>query len=415
MSDADFLYGVVKAIHRIGIVGEDKAILCLLLKLSLRLVKNADALSSNLVLSDDSGSGKDYLVKNLCGFVLPKDSFKSFTRVSEKALNYYKIDWNGKVLHLEDIDKGFLNSGVIKTMASSGSSILVTDVANKDSTLIDIEGKPVLVVTSFGASIDEEGIRRWDYLRLDTSSEQSKAIINSLNLPVVDKKLQKSLHSLKSFNVVVPFGKKVVSVLPCSLNMRSEKVKFLDYIKASAVFCQRFRKCDKQGNLIATWFDYDFARLVFYCFNSGGFSSLNKQQEELFELVKFAPDVSVPIRYLVANSRIGKTTIYQYIDLLKVFGLIGVEYKNDEIANKSILHVFVKDSYSLQYLPVLHHSDFNGLLGRIDDFRKKYFLSIVFKDFIDFKGIDKVKLEGYRDNFYKEENFDSFMQKVKSS
>ncbi|MCK4332181.1 MAG: hypothetical protein KAV40_01225, partial [Thermoplasmatales archaeon] len=170
--DVDFLYSIVNAIHKLGVVGEDMSILALLLKISLRLVSNSDAISGNLVLSDLSGSGKDFLVKNVCRFVVPANCFKSFSRVSDKALNYYQINWDGKVLHLEDIDKDFLNCSVVKTMASSGSSLLVTDVANKSAVEVVIKGKPVLIATSFSAVVDEEGVRRWDYLRLDTTIEK---------------------------------------------------------------------------------------------------------------------------------------------------------------------------------------------------------------------------------------------------
>jgi len=379
--DIDFLYNIVNAVHRLGVVGEDTSILSMLLKISLRLVTNGDAISSNLVLSDSSGSGKDFLVRNICAFVVPASCFKSYSRVSDKALNYYDIDWNGKVLHLEDIDKDFLNCSVIKTMASNGSSLLVTDSANKTAVEIVIKGKPVLIATSYNATVDEEGIRRWDYLRLDTTIEQNKAIVRSLVKPVINKRLQVVLHGLKSFNVVIPFEKQVVSVLPYTLNMRSEKVKFLDYIRASAVLCQNYRRRDKSGNIIAEWFDYDFARFVFYCFNSTGFSSLNRQQEELFNLIKSASVDSVSIRYLIINSSISKQTVYNYVDMLKLFGLVGVEYKFDELANKEIMHVFVKDAYSLQYLPVLEKTGFIDLLKLVDEYRVKHGLSVVFDDF----------------------------------
>jgi len=382
-NDVAFLYSVVSAIHKKGVVGEDMAILSMLLKISLRLVKNSDSLSSNLLLSDLSGSGKDFLVRNICNFVVPVGCFKSFSRVSDKALNYYDIDWNKKVLHLEDVDNNFLNCSVVKTMASTGSSLLVADAPNKTAVEIVITGKPVLIATSYNATVDEEGIRRWDYLRLDTTIKQSKAIVRALHKPVVVKKLQKVLHLLKSFDVVIPFEKQVVAVLPYNVNMRSEKVKFLDYIKASAVLCQNYRKCDKSGSLIAEWFDYDFARFVFYCFNSSGFSSLNRQQNELFELIKSTVADSVSIRYLIANSSMSNKTVYKYVDMLKLFGLVGVEYKFDDSANKEIMYVFVKDAFSLQYLSVLGKSDFVSLLKSIDDFRVKCGLSVVFDNFME--------------------------------
>jgi len=389
--NVDFLYSIVDAVHKKGVVGEDTAILCLLVKICLRLVKNSDAVSSNLVLSDLSGSGKDWLVKNICELVVPFDCFKSYSRVSEKALNYFDINWDGKILHLEDIDKDFLNSSVVKTMASSGSRLLVTVGVNSGAEEVIINGKPVMLVTSYNAVVDEEGVRRWDYLRLDVTRGQSKAIVRSLVKPVIMKGIQKVLHSLKVFDVAIPFEKQIVSVLPYNVNMRSEKIKFLDYIRSSAVLFQKFRKVDKNGCLIAERFDYDFSRFVFYQFNSSGFSSLNKQQEDLLNLIKGSVNESVPVRYLVSNSKLSKDCVYKYVDMLKLFDLVGVEYKFDESANKNIMYVFVKDMYSLQYLPKLFASDFNVLLKRLDAFRVKNGLSVVFSDVVKLANFSLLK------------------------
>jgi hypothetical protein len=379
-NDVDFLFSIVKAIHKLGVVGEDKAILCLLIKIFLRLVKNGDFVSSNLVLSDLSGSGKDWLVKNLCRFLLPESCFKSYSRVTDKALNYYKIDWNGKVLHLEDVDVDFLNGSVIKTMASGGSSVLATVVGKNDAVEVDIDGKPVMIATSFSAVVDEEGVRRWDYLRLDTTIGQSKAIVLSLIKPIVDRRLQKVLHGLKRFAVVIPFENKIVGVLPSNINMRTEKNKLIDYIRSSTVLFQKYRKIDKSGRLIATMFDYDFACFVFYHFNSSSFSSLSRSQEELFNLVKSSYEDKVSVRYLIANSSLSRKTVYRHIDLLKLFGLVSVSDEYDNSARKEIMFVSVKDAYSLPYLSVLDKSDFDVLLKMIDDFRVKNSLAKIFDD-----------------------------------
>jgi hypothetical protein len=378
--DIDFLFGIVKAVHKLGVVGEDKAILCLLIKIYLRLVKNSDFVSSNLVLSDLSGSGKDFLVKNVCRFLLPESCFKSYSRVTDKALNYYDIDWDGKVLHLEDIDIDFLNGSVIKTMSSGGSSVLSTVVSKNSAVEVDINGKPVMLATSYSAVVDEEGVRRWDYLRLDTTVGQSKAIVVSLIKPVVDRRLQKVLHGLKRFAVVIPFENKIVGILPSSMNMRTEKVKFLDYVRSSTVLFQKYRKIDKSGRLIATLFDYDFACFVFYCFNSSGFSSLSRSQEELFNLVKSSHENRVSVRYLIANSSLSRKTVYKHIDLLKLFGLVSVSDEYDDSARKEIMFVSVKDAFLLPYLSELGKSDFDVLLKAIDDFRVKNNLAKIFND-----------------------------------
>jgi len=372
LKDSLFLYKIVDAIHKLGVVGDDKVILCLLIKIFLRLVKNSDAVSSNLVLSDLSGSGKDFVTQKVCNFVVPESCFKFYTRISEKALNYFQCNWKYKVLYLEDIAQDFLNTAVLKVMASHGSKILVTD-NSKDAKEISIVGKPVLIVTSYQAVVDEEGRRRWDYVRMDNSRGHCKAVIRNKGnaVSVNNIKLQKVLCSLKAYDVVIPFSDKITSMFPIDTNMITEVVKFLDYVKSSAVLMQKYRKKDKDGKIIAELFDYDFARFVFACFKSCGSVSLSYKQEELLNLIRNTRDSSVPVRYLVENSSMSKPSVYKHLDLLKSLGLVTFSYEFEKDANKEILYISSLYNVNTMFLNDLGNSGFNSVVARINEYRKK--------------------------------------------
>ena len=88
---------------------------------------------------------------------------------------------------------------------------------------------------------------------------------------------------------------------------------------------------------------------------------------------------SVSIRYLIANSNLGRNTVYKHVDMLKLFGLVSVKYEFDKSANKEIMVVSVKDMYNLLYLPILGKTDFDVLLKSIDEYRVKHGLPMVFK------------------------------------
>ncbi len=374
--DSIFLYKIVDAIHKLGVVGDDKVILCLMIKIFLRLVKNSDAVSSNLVLSDVSGSGKDFVTQKACNFVVPESCFKFYTRISEKALNYFQCNWNYKVLYLEDIAQDFLNTAVLKVMASHGSKILVTD-SNKDAKEISIIGKPVLLVTSYQAVVDEEGRRRWDYLRMDNSRLHCKAVIRNNVNPVIDMKLQRVLHLLKAYSVVIPFADKVRDMFPINTIMQTEVVKFLDYVKASAVLMQKYRKKDKGGNIIAELFDYDLARFVFACFKSCGSTSLSYKQEELLNLIRTTRDSCVPVRYLIENSSMGKDAVYRHLTLLKEIGLVSFVHQFDKSANKEILHISSLYNVNAMFLKDLGKTGFTGVITKINEYRKKAKLEVI--------------------------------------
>ena len=78
------------------------------------------------------------------------------------------------VIHLEDPRENTLQNQTIKTMASGGNKSTIT--INNKAVDLKINGKPVIIVTSLKASIDDEGCRRWDALRIDTSKTQTNII-----------------------------------------------------------------------------------------------------------------------------------------------------------------------------------------------------------------------------------------------
>ena len=312
MRDPKLVKLIVDEVKKEGVVGEEDTIMALILKISLRLVKNATPTSSNLLVSDISGGGKDHLVKRVCDVMLDEEkTYFHRTDISEKVLNYWELrdkdknvlSWNGKVLWLEDAGESLIKSQAFKVRASGGNAITV--LKDQVPITVIIEGKPVFIITSMKTSIDVEGTRRWDVVRIDTGKTLTKAILKhsfkraaGLLEYKPDKELRQGLRYLKPFEVSIPFAPQLENQLVLKMAMRTQVLKLLDYIKASAVLHQYGRKRDKNKRLIATYEDYEYARFLFTQLQNMRGEALNRQEERFLNYLE-SQNVPVKVRTII--------------------------------------------------------------------------------------------------------------------
>jgi hypothetical protein len=95
------------------------------------------------------------------------------------------------------------------------------------------------------------------------------------------------------------------------------------------------RKKDKQGRIIATWFDYDFARFVFTILKDIEGVTLNSAEEEF---ILFLREQNVPISIKEADEKFikrSKAWIYNHLDSFRSKGLIEISYETVNL-NKDI-------------------------------------------------------------------------------
>lgn len=354
MKDPMLLYNLIKEIQKEGIEGEENTILCLIIKIMLRLVTNHHPTSSNVVVSDKTGGGKDFVAGNVCKVILPPEVLFHRTALSEKVLNYWKPsnkkdgdkDWSGKVIYLEDPSDKLLECDAFKIRTSGRNKITVL----KDQNVITIfvKGKPVFIVTSYKAEINEEGDRRWDALRIDTSQKiTERAVSRALKLAAgkdVEKHemsnelLRHGIKELRPFEVVIPFAEILDTELPTkNVAMRTQVFKLIDYMKGSAILHQWDRERDEQGRLVATLFDYDVARYMFSHLKDADAVVLSKPEEQLIDILK---ESGTPISLKDASQRMngrGRTWVYEHLsEKFQEKGLVQELTENDVEANKDI-------------------------------------------------------------------------------
>lgn len=347
LKDDLLLITLLKEIKKKVVANED-TVLALINKICLRLVDNANPTSSNVLISDDSGAGKDWIATNVCEMIIPKNKYHHKTNISDKLLNYWTVNggFDGHVIHLEDPPEECIKSQSFKVRASGQNEVSI--VHKGKAKHMHIEGKPVFIVTSLNANIDIEGVRRWDALRVDKSMRvtqlmkelYAKEIAGLINTEP-DLKLRESLHvGLKRVTVKIPYATDIVNLLPNNLVIRTQIQKLFDYIKSSAALHQHDREIDDDGCVIANYFDYDYACFCFAILGDVFGMVLNKYEKEILEAL--SRDDSLTIKDLANRVTASVSRLYGnsiktgYMDNMKEKGLIIQHTSTNPETNKEV-------------------------------------------------------------------------------
>ncbi len=352
LSDEHLLYNILAEIGK-NVVGNEDAALVLINKICLRLVKNATATSSNILLSERTGGGKDWLAKHVCQVMLKEENQYFYrTRLTKKVLDYWspaKDGWHQKVLYISDPPEDLLKTDTFRTMASGGNATTTLD-ENRELVHIKIDGKPVMIVTSLNATIDEEGSRRWDTIRLDISKELTRAILrakinksNSIE-EKPNEELITAIQKLPAVNVKIPFGEVIIELLPDNLLSRTLVDSFGDFIKSSAALHQFQRKWTDKNTIEANEFDFIYGATVFNLIHGDNSTALNVFEQEILKalqgttegLGKIANEIAQNINQEIrkVNRLLGELINKGYINSQKMYS---------EIAKKPCKHYFIKN------------------------------------------------------------------------
>jgi len=300
-----------------------------------RLVENCQVASYNVLVNDDAGAGKDYVTGKVLE-LLPKEAYVHKTRISPTVFTYWhnkeyepEWTWDGKVFYPEDISEIVLNSDVFKVMCSSGSSATVT--IRQKAVDIEIDGKPVMITTTATATPNPELVRRFVILNLDSSVDQTKAIMKKhcedAKTGIVqeyNKDYTYAMRMLKRVKVRIPFADLLSEVLPSkSIIMRTHLPRFLDYIKASTGFHQYQRK--EEGDFIlATGQDYDIARECFIKLTSNRYMiPLTINQKKILEAFSTNPDKKYSnSQFHAEHNFISERSMLTNLGLLAKYGIL---------------------------------------------------------------------------------------------
>lgn len=272
------------------------------LTLNMRKVSNLNKATDNLMVNDTGGTGKDH-VTNAVFELIPEEEREKRVRITPKVLNYLNdrkqnpMGWVGKCLYLEDVTNTTINDDGFKVMLSADSNGLTQTsiVSNNSLRNIDILGKPSIVLTVANTSPKQELGRRLPGINLNSSINQTKAILKKQAefaekgiSPKYNPIIKKSLAKLKRISVKIPYASKIADIFPSgNIIARTHFTRFLDYIKSSCALYQYQRKTDEQGKHIATEQDYEIAREVILATTSNDLMiTLTKHQKQILEVMQ---------------------------------------------------------------------------------------------------------------------------------
>ncbi|RLI66531.1 MAG: hypothetical protein DRO67_00945 [Candidatus Asgardarchaeum californiense] len=358
---------IIDEIHKEGVIGEESAILALTIKVFLSLVKNHSPTSSNIVVSDKTGGGKDFVVSRVLNVLCQPSKTIHRTNLTPAAFNYWqpldsegnKTSWDGKVLYLEDLPEEALSCQAFKTMSSGGCAI--TTVQDQEAVEIEIDGKPVIILTSMKSTIDVEGERRWDCVRIDLSQGQTENIVENFleSVSGVEEETEKDemfrdmLQSMQAYEVVIPFAPKLKKYVATSHVMRTQVRKLVDYISSSTVLHQYQREKDKRGRLIATWDDYVVGRFIFKILKNQDAYAMTRKEEQLMNYLKEVKE-AVTLRTIVHNnSGITRTWLLRHKEDLVEREIVDIVMAFDDDLGRNGEHWIATErcSASKVYLP----------------------------------------------------------------
>ena len=352
------------------IVGErESRLTVLLIAFGGKLVENAEPTSSNLMVNDESGAGKDWVVKSVLD-LLPNNDIIRRKRITPNVFTYWhnaKFEpgwtWDGKIFYNEDISNSVLNSDVFKVMSSSSGVSRSTVLINQRPFDIEINGKPVMIITIYSASPKRELLRRFPILGLNTTKEQTRKILERKAeyhqrgiTPTYNKAVTKSLEYLKRVKVKVSFADVLVNILSYeNIAVRTHFDRLIDYIKFSAAIHQKQRSEDDDGYLIATPKDYDFARIALIKTTSNIFSiPLTNNQKKILEIMKKLSQVSIDGGKWFSVSElephitfISDRQLYRELKRLATDGFLGISKQERENSRRPVMVFQYHDEFKI--------------------------------------------------------------------
>lgn len=322
------------------IVGEDKSKKAITLSLCSAWVDGVEV-PINTLVSSISSAGKSFECKRIIK-IFPKNIVEYRTKITPEAFTYWHNEpdwtWDGKICYLEDISQSILDAPTFKVMCSEGST--ATIVIKQKAYDIEIQGKPVMLITTATTNPSTEVLGRFQIISLDETSKQTENIVfkqaknsETGKSEEYDENITTALSFLKRKRILVPFGLKIANYLQKSYNFNSIRLRrdfsrLLDLIKCSCVLHQ-FQRIEENGFLIATEQDYQIARECINYIQTQTFKGLTHKLKKAFdcckELVEFTAR-DIHSKFPFVNQKMW----YIYLDDLCERNMLTTELKKIE-------------------------------------------------------------------------------------
>lgn len=273
---------------------------------AMSLVENCEPTSTNLLLAEESGIGKDYLLKKTLE-IFPKESHFHKAKVTPEVLAYWhnglnenndNWTWDRKSLHLEEISYNTLNSDTLTGFLSNKNFTGLVLIKQR-ATELRINGKPSFFITTASKNPKKDMLRRLSMCQLNDSIDQTREIVKRQSKYAeqgesleYDDKVTKALRKLKTVKVKIPFASKLGKVLLKEIPitnkiLRTNYLRYLDIIRGFTALYQYQREEDDEGYLLATYEDYENAIPVLNKItNTSSTIPLTKEKKKIIDIIE---------------------------------------------------------------------------------------------------------------------------------
>jgi len=386
LKDPNLLINIIREVQKRGTVGNEKGILVLANKINMRRVKNVKPEGGNILVTDKTGGGKDKVTKDVIDVMVNPNELIHRTDLSDKVLNYWcsnKPDdytFDGKIFYLEDPQENCLKGQAFRTLTSGHNE--ASTVQNQKILDLVISGKPIFIVTSYSTTINREGDRRWDGVRVDTTDETTRNVTNDVWDKFGGKKIEttpdKTLitalqHGLECYDVVFPYSSLTKSYTRKNLKERTKVKNFIDTLKSITVLHQHQRDKDEHDRLISTLFDYEVARIIYETLNQGEGITLNVKEKEMVDSLRKGPKTTSE---LANNTSMSRDWFYKHQNNLVERGIVNVIYiKDPNRNNQNVAYWNIGEIDGLSKYPPV--SEFINIISSFEIRQRDEIISII--------------------------------------
>jgi hypothetical protein len=256
----------IKIVLSQRIVGEDNAkLLVFLIGLSYKTEE-----PQSCIVSGPPSTGKSYVCKNVLRLM---PNVINVSRMTPAFLDRIGADLTHYILYVSELGGAEQSLPILRVMLSEGELVLGTTERNEkgkiETMIIETKGSPVYVTTTSQEIIERQLASRTWLLGMDTSEEQTRAILRyqalrarSPSLPEFSEEemvLRTLVYMLKPYKVMVPFTERLGELFPSTEpQARRDFNRLLSLIKTVTLLFQRQRftvKISGEDHLVASLTD----------------------------------------------------------------------------------------------------------------------------------------------------------------
>ena len=265
----DILGCFTKALHRAGVVGEDRFAKLTYLCLTSRVLERPVSLAAK----GPSSAGKSRVLERVLAF-FPKDASYALTAMSEHAMAYSTEPLEHRFLVLYEaagLESDFA-SYLVRSLLSEGCIDYETVEKVKGGGLqprrIYRAGPTGLLVTTTRVNLHPENETRLLSVTANDTPEQTKAVLRLLACEDEDSAsvaaewpLLQSWIAAQDNRTTIPFASALAELVPpLAVRLRRDFTTVLNLIRSHAILHQRNRPCDERGRIVAGVTDYAVVR-----------------------------------------------------------------------------------------------------------------------------------------------------------